>query len=397
MMNTLIFFRGMIRIKINGEQMERFLNLCLTKNIYLWDISCVDKTLYAYMDLKNFRNLKSIAKKTKCRVVVIERKGLPFLWNKCEKHKGYMFGFLIAVLLLSMSLLFIWKIKISGNYEITQEMLSDLLTKEGIHIGMFSCNLKTEELEKAIRNKFDQFIWVNVKKKGWTLSIEVKENASKEMCLSQEDTGDLISPYDGRIHTIVTRKGIPKVNKGMDVQKGQLLVEGTVPITEDGGNLKELVYVRADADIELEHAITWEYVLQKNSYLKFGEKQIEFPIINKYKSADKLSYTKDIIRFDQNDLLFGYGFIYYREFYYTEHIYSFEEAERIFNEKITLFLETLQEKGVQILQKDVKIETYDDYWEMQLNLTVIEHIGEEVYKTYNMSDSVCLEETESIR
>ena len=221
MMNTLILFHGRIKIKVTGEQTERFLNLCLTKNIYLWDVSCADKTLYAYMDLKRFRNLKSIVKKTKCRVVVMEKKGLPFLWIKYRKQKGYLFGLFLAVMILSMSLLFIWNIQISGNHEITQDMFSDLLAEEGIHVGMLSCNLKPAELEKTIRNRFDQFIWVNVKKKGWTLCIEVKENASNDMCLSEEETGNLISPYDGRIHTIVTRKGIPKVNKGMEVKKGQ--------------------------------------------------------------------------------------------------------------------------------------------------------------------------------
>ena len=49
--------------------------------------------------------------------------------------------------------------------------------------------------------------------------------------------------------SVVVRSGIPLVQAGDTVEKGQLLVSGTVPITDDGGEEISSYRVRADADI----------------------------------------------------------------------------------------------------------------------------------------------------
>ena len=41
---------------------------------------------------------------------------------------------------------------------------------------------------------------------------------------------DLAAPKDGMVVSIVTRSGVPLVSAGMEVKKGDILVEGGVPI-----------------------------------------------------------------------------------------------------------------------------------------------------------------------
>ena len=60
---------------------------------------------------------------------------------------------------------------------------------------------------------------------------------------------DLAAVSDARITSVVVRSGIPLVQAGDTVEKGQLLVSGTVPITDDGGEEISSYRVRADADI----------------------------------------------------------------------------------------------------------------------------------------------------
>lgn len=52
-----------------------------------------------------------------------------------------------------------------------------------------------------------------------------------------------------------------------------------------------------------------------------------------------------------------FGKITYREYQKTEYLRNDSEAKEILQEKISDFLESLGEKGVQIISKDVKIET----------------------------------------
>ena len=57
------------------------------------------------------------------------------------------------------------------------------------------------------------------------------------------------------------------------------------------------------------------------------------------------------------------------------------EAETVLQKKIMDFLETLDEKGVQIISKDVKIETKCDGWVAHGELVVQEKVGTQVDTT----------------
>ena len=61
--------------------------------------------------------------------------------------------------------------------------------------------------------------------------------------------------------------------------------------------------------------------------------------------------------FEKLNIPVYWGSYTYREYQNVEHVYTSEEAESILNENLSLFLQTLEEKGVQIIEKDVKIDT----------------------------------------
>lgn len=65
----------------------------------------------------------------------------------------------------------------------------------------------------------------------------------------------------------------------------------------------------------------------------------------------------------------------------TEYLRNDSEAKEILQEKISDFLESLGEKGVQIISKDVKIETKCDGWVAHGELVVQEKVGTQVDTT----------------
>ena len=67
--------------------------------------------------------------------------------------------------------------------------------------------------------------------------------------------------------------------------------------------------------------------------------------------------------------------ITYREYQKTEYSYTAQEAKTVLQKKILDFLESLDEKGVQIISKDVKIETKTAGWKVKGKLTVRETAG----------------------
>lgn len=70
--------RGYVKIRVWGFAPQRFINLCSNKGILLWNIEKQDDVYIMCVSLESFYRLRSIARKTKVRVVISERYGLPF-------------------------------------------------------------------------------------------------------------------------------------------------------------------------------------------------------------------------------------------------------------------------------------------------------------------------------
>ena len=73
-----------------------------------------------------------------------------------------------------------------------------------------------------------------------------------------------------------------------------------------------------------------------------------------------------------------YGNICEKEYHLQYNEYSEEEMRNILNRNFEKIILCLQEKGVQIIEKNVKIKKYNKGMELNANLTVIKPTGEEV-------------------
>ncbi len=83
MIEFLKYIRGYLRIRVSGFSPERFMNLCSNKGILLWKIVKEGDVYYMNINLKGFRALRPIVRKTGTRVAVLERYGLPFFCPSC--------------------------------------------------------------------------------------------------------------------------------------------------------------------------------------------------------------------------------------------------------------------------------------------------------------------------
>jgi hypothetical protein len=97
-----IFFNylfGYLNITIEGFFVERFINTCANKKIFLWNMKRKKSTiLYANITIKDYKRLREITKKTKSKVKIENKKGLPFVLYKYRKRKIFI-GFFTIVLI----------------------------------------------------------------------------------------------------------------------------------------------------------------------------------------------------------------------------------------------------------------------------------------------------------
>ena len=160
MIRLIRFVKGYVRIKIWGFAPERFFNLCSNKNILLWDIQKKDMYYEMYISLSGFRSLQLITRKTKTRVVILERHGLPFLMPGIFLRKIFIAGLVMTCLFLYLSTKFVWEISLTGNLSITEDAFYSFLSEEGIKVGSMKKDIDIESLEKHARIKFPEITWI---------------------------------------------------------------------------------------------------------------------------------------------------------------------------------------------------------------------------------------------
>ncbi|MDE5951304.1 MAG: sporulation protein YqfD, partial [Acetatifactor sp.] len=333
MLGILQFLKGYVRIKIWGVSPERFLNLCSNKNLLLWDISKDGEVYTMCISLKAFLQLRPIARKTGVRVVVLQKVGLPFLLPGLLKRKIFVAGLLFCVAFWIVSYRFVWDISLEGNYQITQEVFMDFLASQQIHVGMQKSDLDIDALEREIRRAFPEITWTSAKLSGTRLEISVKENDAPIVTDTEKPVGgqDLVSEYAGVITSMIVRSGVPTAKIGDIVEEGTLLVEGRVPIYNEDSTVREYMYITADADITVEHSVTYRDTLpttyiQKvytgrthgRFFVRLGSRELKLPQERPYLVYDTVIQGHTPTVLEKLSIPLSWGQYTYREYMNVE-------------------------------------------------------------------------------
>lgn len=397
MLQVIRYLQGYLTIKVWGFSPERFMNLCSNHHLFLWDIVNHGDYYTMNISLKNFYRIKGLTRKTGTRVAITGRYGLPFLSVRMWRRRIFIAGLLGSLAFWVWMSGFIWAVEIDGNYFVTTDVFQDFLAESGIRTGMKKKQIDIESLEKSIREQFDIVTWTSARIDGTRLLIQVRENDlirieenSEQTGSPKEDVGtDLAAPKDGTVVSIVTRSGTPLVSAGMEVKKGDILVEGGVPIYNDDGTVKRYDYCAADADIMLQciYSLTEEIKEKheekqytgkekKQFFVIFGTKKLSMPILGrKYETYDVIEEKHQLRIFKNYYFPVYIGCNLVREYGVEEKNYTKEQVKGLFEEKIQKFIETLQEKGVQIVEKNVTIKRVSGVFRMNADFLAIEKTG----------------------
>lgn len=384
------FLKGYVRIRLVGGSPERFLNLCSKNEIIIWQIVRHGDNYDMYLSVPAFRQLKTIIKKTNVKVKIIEKHGLPFFFYQYRKRKMFFAGIFICGFFVYFLSLFVWQIEFNGNFARTDEILLEILEENQVAHGMKKSKVDCEGIEKLLRAECSDIIWTSAKLVGTRLIIDIQENTDTSVVhIDQETASDLLADKEAIITSIITRAGTPYVKAGDVVNKGDMLVGGALPITDDAEQIIDYQYVAADADIygktiyEYKDSFPLKYEVyeptgntQKSLYVKLHEKSF-FLGKNRisYKTYHILSDIKQLRMGENFYLPVSIGSINVIEEEKITKQYTKSQAENKAKENLVKFMKTLQEKGVQIQKNNVTIEVGQNECHATGNLTVIEKLG----------------------
>ncbi|MDE7131898.1 MAG: sporulation protein YqfD [Lachnospiraceae bacterium] len=394
------YIRGYVTIKVWGYSTERLLNLCGNHNILVWDIE--DHGDYDTMNIsvQGFFALKPLLKKTGTKASVLKRYGLPFFMSKMGRRKIFVAGFLCCMLFWMLTSGYIWNIRFEGNYVLTEDVLLDYLEEKDVCVAMKKSRLRIEELEKSLREDYDVITWTSVQVKGTTLLIYIKENEMPNYDqVSQSDKAeseagtegmDLIATKSGTVSYIITRSGVPQVALGDTVERGDVLVSGAVPVYNEDTTVRKYQYVESDADIKLRYTesvsvkkdILYEekmYSGKQKKMFMLGVNDREFNLrLGKipYAEYDVSGEKKQVKLLDHLYLPVFYGKKTVQEYEMIRQKHTEDEMNSMMQEEWHKIMETLNEKGVQIITKNVTIKKNDKNWVLNANMQLEESAAE---------------------
>ena len=233
------FIKGYVIIKVNGFSVERFVNLATYNKIYLWDIKENQDGVVIKVSVSGFKLLKKYARKTGCKIKILNKCGVPFKIQKYKKRKIFSLGIIFFVISLYFFSCFIWLIKIEGNERINSEILLKFCANQDLKIGAFKPKINIKSLEKKIINNFTDISWLNIKINGTCAVIKLRETIPKQKIIDKNTPCDIIADKDGVILNITASAGTPKVKPKDVVKKGDTLVSGEITIENNNSEINE--------------------------------------------------------------------------------------------------------------------------------------------------------------
>lgn len=359
-------------MELKGYAPERFLNLCSNHNILIWNLTKCEDNYRFQMSVKAFRQIKPFLVKTKTRIRILKREGLPFWMHRYRKRKLFFAGIGCALFLIWLMSRFIWNIEIRGNSSVTEETVLAFLEEHKTGYGEWKTSIDCEQIEKDLRKEFGGIIWASAQISGTKMTIDIKENLVHK---AQEEefayeASDLVADKKAVVESMITRSGMPCVAIGAEVEPGTVLVSGRIDIMNDAGEVSGYRYCNADADVYLvtEYEYLNEIPIRHDVHEKTGQKKniYELELFGhkltigfgkvKYTQYEKVTDYHPV-RLNKNFYLpIGYYKNIYEEYEVKQENYSEDELKTMAAEKLNRYLADLEEKNIQILEKNVIIE-----------------------------------------
>jgi len=109
----LSYILGYVTVTIEGYYIERFINICKSKKIAIWNLKRNKEVSLTFRtQVKEFKNVCKIAKKVQCKIRIENKKGLPFFLNKYKKRKIFAILLVLIAFLVIFSSNFVWNVDI---------------------------------------------------------------------------------------------------------------------------------------------------------------------------------------------------------------------------------------------------------------------------------------------
>ena len=267
---------GYVRIEVEGYYIERFINICTNRKILIWNLKRENGVkLYLNIGIKDFKSLTQIAIKTKCKIKILKKRGIPFLLHRYKKRKISIIFLIIMLGIIFLSSNYIWNIEISVEDNLIVENIFEDLKSLGISKGKLKSKIDTEKVINEIMLKRNDIAWMGIDIEGTNVKVNIVKIAESPEIIEDTDYSDIIAKKSGIITKITAQNGTAMVKVGDEIKKGDILIAGYME-----GKYTDKRYVHSLGEVEAKIFYKESICVEFNEevYKKTGKKENKYQI-----------------------------------------------------------------------------------------------------------------------
>ena len=391
-----MFLAGYLNIVVEGFFIERFLNLCRQKEIFLKDLEKFENGTYIKVKVlkSDFKTIRHIAKKSKCKLNIEKKRGVPFFINRYRKRKVFAIAIVVIAIFIFVLTKFIWNIEIIGNTSIPTEDIMELLLEHGIEKGKLKNGINVEKISNSIRLRREDISWIGIRVSGTNVIVTVEESIKVPEIINKKEINNIIAMEDSVISKIIVRSGTARVKVGDTVKKGDILVEG---VMEGANTGPRNVYADADVFGQKIYSKERKEFFVQNEKIETGKKLEKKEIcINNF----AINFNKRLLNFENYDTISTRKKIrIFADFYLpfeiknTTYIEYEMKQKKFSNDELIFKIEEELEKE---MESEFEISKYEDKYKKRDLYTKIEDDGITVTLVYEVKQKIGIKDERQI-
>ena len=184
----LSYILGYVRVTVEGYYIERFINICNNNKILLWNV-IRDKgvKLYANIGIRDFKKIIQISKKTKCKIKITRKRGVPFILNRYRKRKIFAILLMILIILIMISSNYVWNIEIQIEGEGEVLGIEEEIKNAGLLVGKKKTDVDAKEVINKVRLNRTDISWMGIEMKGTNVIVKIVKSEKPPEIINETD------------------------------------------------------------------------------------------------------------------------------------------------------------------------------------------------------------------
>lgn len=263
------FLDHSIRVRIIGLGPQSLINRLLVNNITIRDIKYIDASEVLLTIHGSHLSMLKKEAGYKYQVTVVSEKGIIPFARELKSRKLMLAGAVLFLLFFIAQSLFIKEIEVTGYTSLTESQIRSALAKHGLYEGA-NRFIDLQAVENSLYSDFDEVVYARVVIEGRYVLVEVSEGEGDDIDdtskgkLDRSIPCDIVAPRECYIEEIKTFVGRAVCQAGDYVEKGDLLITGTIPVEnptytpEDGDPLCHYMHAEGEVTARIPYFYSFE-------------------------------------------------------------------------------------------------------------------------------------------